>query len=130
MKLSDIGDLISGQISPASFRASNADNFTERRNLLGANRRGGVVPVRVDEDKEIELTGRGLAALCSLLIDGALDAVELAYIADALQLADCVTYQDDGVRDRLDELTDPEVNGPFTVARAEAIVREISRGRA
>jgi hypothetical protein len=127
MKLSDINGLISGQISPASFRATNAENFTERRNLLGANRQGGVVSVWVDEDEEIELTGQDLAALCSLLIKGAVDAVELAYIADALQLADRVTYQDDWVRGYLDELTDPEVNGPFTVARAEAIVRKIVR---
>lgn len=127
MKLSDINGLISGQISPASFRAINAANFTERRNLLGANRRGGVVPVRVDEDEEIELAGQDLAALCSFLINGAVDAVELSYIADALQLADRVTYQDDCVRDYLDELTDPEVNGPFTVDRAEAIVQEIGR---
>jgi hypothetical protein len=127
MKLSDISGLIGGQISPASFRASNAESFTERRSLLGANRRGQVVPVRVDEDKDFELTARGLAALCSLLINWALDVLELAYIADALQLAYRVTYSDAGVRDFLDELTDPEVNGPFTVARAEAIVREISR---
>lgn len=127
MKLSDISGLISGQIPPAFFRASNAENFTERRNLLGANRRCGVIPVRVDEDEEIEFTGEGLAALCSFFINGALDAVELAYIADALQLADRATYQDDWVRDYLDELTDPMLNGPFTVTRAEAIVREIGR---
>lgn len=127
MKLRDINGLIGGKISPASFRATNAENFTERRSLLGANRQGGVVSVWVDEDEEIELTGQDLAALCSFLIKGAVDAVELAYIADALQFADRVTYQDDWVRDYLDELTDPEVNGPFTVARAEAIVREIFR---
>ncbi len=127
MNLSDISGLISGQLSPVSFRASNAEDFTERQKLLGSNRLGGIVPVRVDEDKDIELTWQGLTALCRFLINGALGTVELAYVADALQLADRVTYADDAIRDYLDELTDPEVNGLFTVARAEAMVREISQ---
>ena len=37
MKLSDINGLVSGQISPEFFCETNAENFSERRNLLSAN---------------------------------------------------------------------------------------------
>ena len=127
VKLSDIGDLVSGRLAAASFCAKYASDFAERRSLLDTHKRGAIIPVRVDEDTDLELTRGGLAALCDLFVDGSVNSVQLAYIADALQLAERVTFPDEEVRGYLDLLTDPEINGQFTAARAREIIREMRR---
>lgn len=124
MKLSEIAGLLSDVADPRSFRDSNAADFAERRPLL--EKRGSVVPVRVTEDVDIALSGRDVAKLCGHFIAGNLDAVELAYIADALQLSDRVSWENEDTAEYVAEFTDPEVNGPFTIERAQAIVREVS----
>jgi hypothetical protein len=125
MKLSEIAGLLTNAAEPERFRMSNASDFAERRPLL--EKRGSVVPVRVTEDADIELSRRDVARLCSHYIAGHLDAVELAYVADALQLSDRVTWTDEDTSEYVAEFTDPEINGPFTIERAQAIVREIEQ---
>ena len=90
-------------------------------------KRGSVMPVRVTEDADVEVSGREVDKLCNHFIAGHLDAMELAYVADALQLSERVTFVDDDISDYISEFTDPEVNGPFTLERAKAIVREIDQ---
>ena len=53
--------------------------------------------------------------------------VSLAYVADALQLSERVTVADEATAEYISEFTDPEVNGPFTRERAQAIVRELAQ---
>ncbi len=125
VKLSDIANLLSDVAEPAAFRSANATDFEERRPLLA--KRGSVVPVRVTEDADVAVSGREVAKLCNHFIAGQLDAVELAYVADALQLSDRVTMADEEASEYVAEFTDPEVNGPFTIERAKAIVREIEQ---
>ena len=125
MKLSDIGHLLADAAGPGEFRAANAANIEERRAQV--TKRGSVVPVHLTEDADLELSSRDVAKLCNLFIAGNLDAVELAYVADALQLSDRVTWSEEGVADYIAEFTDPEVNGAFTIERAKVIVREIEQ---
>jgi hypothetical protein len=125
VKLSDITILLSDAAEPATFRRANAKDFEERRPFLV--KRGSVMPVRVTEDIDLEVSGRGVAKLCNHFIAGQLDTVELAYVADALQLSERVTIADEDIVEYISEFTDPEVNGPFTLERAQAIVREIAQ---
>jgi hypothetical protein len=85
------------------------------------------MPVRVTEDADLEVSAPEVVKLCNHFIAGLLDAVELAYVADALQLSDRVTVADETIAEYISEFTDPEVNGPFTRERAQAIVREIAQ---
>jgi hypothetical protein len=50
--------------------------------------------------------------------NGQLTAQELAYTADALQMADRVEFSGRDIATDLAQCTDPEINGPLTVARA------------
>jgi hypothetical protein len=125
VKLSDIANLLSDAAEPAAFRQANANDFEERRPLL--DKRGSVMPVRVNEDADIEVSGREVARLCNHFIAGHLDAVELAYVADALQLSERVTFADEDTAEFISEFTDPEVNGPFTLERAKVLVRELAQ---
>jgi hypothetical protein len=47
-----------------------------------------------------------------------LTAGELAYTADVLELAERVEFAGPDIANDLAECTDPEINGPLTVARA------------
>jgi hypothetical protein len=125
VKLSDIAKLLSDAAEPAMFRSENAKDFEERRPLLA--KRGSVMPVRVTEDADVAVSGREVARLCNHFIGGQLDVVELAYVADVLQLSERVTFADEETSEYISEFTDPEVNGPFALERARAIVREIAQ---
>ena len=125
VKLSDIRKLVGGEISAPKFLERNAAPLAERRRILAQKERGRVIPVRVDEDEDLEIAATDLVTLCRIFIDGAITDLELEYLADVLQLSDRVSFADSKIRDHLDELTDPEINGPLTVARAQAILAAV-----
>ena len=79
---------------------------------------GASAPVVVAEDMDMVLDRPGLSTLCRLFASGQLSAAELAYTADALQLAERVVFSDPSVTDDLAECTDPEINGPLSIDRA------------
>ena len=64
-----------------------------------------------------------MGVLCRLFASGLLSAGELAYTADAVQMAERVEYSSPDIADDLDMCTDPEINGPLTVAQALEIAR-------
>ena len=125
MKLSAIAGLLADDLSPQQFLAECASELAERRELVGGDgqvlKRGSVVPVRVSDDCAISVSRQGVATLCRHFVRGDLSTVDLAYIADALQLAEDVSWEDEDVAELVAEFTDPEINGVFTVARAREI---------
>ncbi len=125
MKLSAIAQLLAGNLSPQQFLAECNSELAERRELVGGDgqviTRGSVVPVRVADDCAISVSRNGVATLCRHFVRGDLSAVDLAYIADALQLAEDVSWEDEDVAELVAEFTDPEINGVFTVTRAREI---------
>ena len=115
MRLSSLANLLSGAISPADYSAEIGAELVEHTRHLG---RGGSAQVLVSEDTDLVLDRAGLGVLCRLFASGQLTAGELAYTADALQLAKRVELAGPNIADDLAECTDPEINGPLTVARA------------
>jgi hypothetical protein len=115
MRLTSLANLISGAISAADYSAEIAAELAEHTQRLG---RGGSAPVFVTEDTDIVLDRAGLGVLCRLFASGQLTAGELAYTADALQMAERVEFSGPDIADDLDACTDPEINGPLTVAQA------------
>ena len=116
MKLSSIANLLTGTLPASDFSAEIADELSVH--IRGLQGQGGSAPVVVNEDTDLSLDRFGLSALCRLFASGQLTAAELAYIADALQLSDCVAFADSSVADDLAECTDPAINGALSVARA------------
>jgi hypothetical protein len=126
LKLSAIARLLGGDISPQQFVTECGSELAERRELIGSDghilKRGSVVPVRVTDDCAISVSRQGVALICRHFVRGDLSALDLAYIADALQLAEDVSWEDEDVAEWVAEFTDPEINGAFTTERAAAIV--------
>ena len=115
MKLSSLANLICGSLSAEDYSSEIAAELAEHTRHLG---RGGSAPVRVTEDTDLVLDRAGLGALCRLFASGQLTAGELAYTADALQLAERVEFSGPDIADDLDCCTDPEINGPLTAEQA------------
>ena len=116
MKLSSIAKLQSGQMSVDEYSAEIAEELAVHSQ--GLELQGGVAPVLVTEDTDLVVDRAVLGALCKLFASGQLTAEELAYTADALQMADRVQFSGKDIAKDLAECTDPEINGPLTVARA------------
>ena len=116
MKLSSVANLISGTLSPTDFSAEISSEISAHTFEL--RKRGGIAHVRVFEDTDVLLNRAGLSILCHLFATGQLTANELAYVADALQLSERVEFGDEDIASDLAECTDPEINGPLTIARA------------
>ena len=116
MKLSSLVKLISGEISASDYSAEIRAELAEHSRGLAVT--GGIAPVSVTEDSDILLDRAALSALCRLFAVGQLTAQELAYTADALQMAERVAFSGQDIADDLAECTDPEINGQLTVARA------------
>ena len=121
MKLSSLKSLLSGELSAADYSAEITHELAEHTRGLGTS--GGTAPVFVAEDADLKLDRAGLAVLCKLFASGQLTATELSYTADALQLSNRVDIADQSIASDLAECTDPEINGPLTVARALEIAR-------
>ena len=130
MKLSAISQLLVGAIGPQQFISECSFELAERRELVGADgrvlKRGGVIPVRVSDDCAVQVSRQGVGILCQHFVRGDLGAVELSYIADALQLAEEVSWEDDDVAEWVAEFTDPEINGVFTTSRAAEIASRVA----
>src|SRR6188508_172332 len=101
MRLSQISRLLDGRLTPAEFRASNASLFTEYREL--SEKRGTAIPIRVEEDADLLVTPEHIAAACELRMAGDLNAEELAYLADVLQLSDRVTFLNEDIAEYIAE---------------------------
>ena len=115
MKLSSLSDLLSGAMSATDYSAEIAGELAEH--VQGLSKRGSA-RVMVTEDIDFVLGPTGLSALCRLFASGQITASELAYTADALELAERVEFSEPDIADGLAECTDPEINGPLTVSRA------------
>jgi hypothetical protein len=115
MKLSSLSNLLSGTMSATDYSAEIAGELAEH--VQGLSKRGSARVV-VTEDIDFVLDPAGLSALCRLFASGQITASELAYTADALELAERVEFSEPDIADDLAECTDPEINGPLTVSRA------------
>ena len=122
MKLSSLQAMLSGTLSPDAFVSEISAEISTYQSSLG--KVGGVVPIRVTEDQDVTVTRSDIKALCNLFAVGKISPLELAYVADGIQLAERVEFVDSWVADSVAEFTDPEINGPFTRARAIEIVNE------
>jgi hypothetical protein len=121
MKLSSIALLLDRKITPSEISQSMRAELAEH--VKGLSVVGGVASVYVSEDADVLLNESGVALLCELFLSQELTAQEIAYIADILQMSDRLDIPSAWVADALSKLTDPEINGPLTVERAQVILR-------
>ena len=108
--------LLSGTMPVDDYSAEISAELAQHTQDLATVSR--TAPVALTEDTDLTLDRAGLGVLCRLFASGKLTAAELAYTADALQMADRVEFSGPDIASDLAECSDSEVNGPLTVARA------------
>lgn len=123
MKLSTLQRTLRDPSTVASLAAELEPVMREYESLQSV--RGSSIPIRVDDDAEIEITLQDIDTLCTLFLAGQLTQNELAYIADAMELSEGVSHNGSPIADFISEMTDPEINGVFTQERGGAIRNEI-----
>ena len=123
VKLSSLARVLSAGMPTADFVREIEPELAEYLGALA--KRGGVAQVRVEQDHPLVFDHAGLATLCSRFAAGDLTTEQLAYVADAILLADRVTITGDDVLALLSECTDPGVNGPLTPQRALQIAASL-----
>jgi hypothetical protein len=116
MKLSSLANLFAGSLSASDVASEIAGELAIHSRALET--RGSVAPVQVAEDTDLFLDRAALGVLCRSFATGQLTAQELAYIADVLQLSERVEFSGEDIATDLAECTNPEINGPLSVARA------------
>ena len=116
MRLRSLAKLLSGTMPVDDYSAEISAELAQHTQDLATV--GGTAPVALTADTDLTLDRAGLGVLCRLFASGRLTAAELAYTADALQMADRVEFSGPDIARDLAECTDPEINGPLTVARA------------
>ena len=116
MKLSSLAKLFAGSLSASEVASEIAEELAIHSRALGT--RGSVAPVQVAEDADLFLDRAALSVLCRSFATGQLTAQELAYVVDVLQLSERVEFSGEDIATDLAECTDPEINGPLSVARA------------
>ena len=116
MKLTSLANLLSGKLCASDYSAEIAGELAEH--IRGLEKLGDIARVQVVEDIDLLLDRAGLSVLCRLFASGQLTQGELAYTADALELSERVEVAGPDIANDLAECSDPEINGPLTVARA------------
>ena len=120
MKLTILKDFFNQNISVEELKKSISNEVGDYKQLL--SKRGSSIPIVLNEDTELSISIKDIAAICQSFLDDQLNEYEIYYIADALHLSDKVSYEDDRVSELLEELTDPEVNGHLTKSFAKGIL--------
>ena len=124
MKISSLKKLTKGDITVHKFMSEIKEEINEYSNFKG--KKGASIPIQVDTDEEFIFESNDLKSLCSYFVQGQINSEELSYIADAVELSSNIYIPDDKVKDFVFEMTDPEVNGPFTHNRANEILNSYS----
>jgi hypothetical protein len=120
MRVSDIKASILAKSVSGGLRKSLDRQVPKYQESL--SKVGSSVTIHAVEDTELEVGMTEVRELCRFFISESVSDLELAYIADAMQLCDCVNFGNEEVADYISEFTDPEINGVFTKQRAKQIV--------
>ena len=123
MKLSSLKKFTQNEFPIQEFISELSDELSEYKKRIGKT--GTSIPIYVTEDIDFEIGFSELRTLCQYFIDEKLDTEALAYLADAIELSSKVYVPEDKIKAYIFEMTDPEINGIFTKARAIQILDEI-----
>lgn len=123
MKLSLIKQALQKEISVEKFKKAIKPELREYH--LKANKKGASIFVRSEDDCDYYFTSTDLLQLCKFYIDGNLDETDLSFIADALTMSTSVIFEHDELREFLEEITDPEINGEISRERILGIIQSI-----
>lgn len=112
MKLSDLYKILEYQESSKLISLLENEDF--KKYVKAVSKKGNSVRFEVTNDLIFIFSKKHLYTLYSLFAKGALNEIELNYIVDII-IGFVESYESEDVLERLEQLTDPEVNGHLSI---------------
>jgi hypothetical protein len=118
MKLSEIKNCLNQSEISTNFRIELEKEILE----ISKQNKGNSYPIILIEDCSFNFTIKELKSLCLLFFTEKLTNRTLEYIVDALLLSENVKFETEKIINMIEEMTDPEVNGVFSLNDAKKII--------
>ena len=123
MKLSLLHKMLRNKVNIEEFKVDIQVEVREYSRKL--RQRGNSASIKIDEDSNLYFGKNDLLQLCKYYLDNSLSDIDISYIADCLTLSDSVSFENDELRELLEGITDPEVNGQVTKKRILSIIATV-----
>lgn len=123
MKLSDIKLILTNK-QPIAYLLNIISTEVNDYNIA-VKRKKSVVDIYLINDVTLEFGKDELQVLCKAFLEGKVSDAELSYISDALLLSGNVEFESENIRQYVEQLTDPEINGKINNETVMAILKQI-----
>jgi hypothetical protein len=124
MNLRHLAEFLRGGCLPENFLSeinSEVDNYRS-----GFTKKGSSLPIYVTEDNLHFVLGRNeVKRLCDMYLRGILDEWDIQYICNAIELASSFSLEDEGIKDVIFQLADPESNYPLSAATVRRLCNSL-----
>ncbi len=79
-------------------------------------KKGTSVPIYFDPgNMEIVVGAKEATKMCDGFLDGHFSEWDVNYICDALTLSEAISFSDETIREIIESMTDPEINGQINI---------------
>jgi len=124
MKSSDLHNFLQSPKNGVQFKRAIQPAIPEFHRGLAEH--GRSLPVQIeDQGKNFDVTVENLKNLCSWFLAGTIDAVELEYAANLLELSDDFSYPKN-IADELFILGTPDINGTLNHESVRNVLKRLS----
>ncbi len=126
MNLSDLINFLGESMSAEEFARvinSEVDVYKKTCSKIGAS---AEVFLHSNTNQKVEIDKEKLCTICRSYLNNTLTEWDISYICDALLLAEQTSFMSEDIRETIEEMTDPAVNGELTRDRAANILETFS----
>jgi hypothetical protein len=120
MKLSLLHKLLKNELGIDFFKSQIESEMEEYTQKLKSKARS--IPIYIEDDLSWYFVTSDLIQLCQYYLDNHLSAVDVYYLADCLTLSESVSFESEELREFVEEMTDPVINGILTKERVVSII--------
>jgi hypothetical protein len=87
----------------------------EVNNYIKQLKKGGAsAPIYLEEDIDLTIEHKSLVRICQAYLSKKLTAFEVSYVVDALLMSERTIILNETTKEKLELLTDPEINGELS----------------
>jgi hypothetical protein len=123
LKSSELNTLLSNSNSSIKLRESIKNDIKDFKR--GLAEKGRSAPVKLqNEGKSFTVTRNEILNLCNWYLENEIDAIELEYIANLLELSEDFKYEDN-ISEELFLLSSPEINGKINKSIVQNIINRL-----
>ena len=124
MRLTDVTNFFKGNLSPIDFGELIKPEVRTYKEALSKGGSSTHVLLTEDDNNDFDVGVDELKRLCNAYLEALFDKWQVYYICDAILLSNRFSFKNENVREAIETMTDPEINGDITVDRIREILSE------